>query len=324
MAVNRITNKQVVNKESVNRAEQVSTKNTTVRGNRATTVVPGSNFSENYSITLKDIDTAILNHVKNVMKPSIKEANEIFKVPVYYGNEERWKAVRERGVLRDTGGALILPLIMLKRTEVSRNDSSGHSYPHDVKGDFINVVRNASWSKDNQYDRFSVQQGVKPVYENIVTGMPTYSDITYEFVLWTNFIEQMNPLVESFVDQSHTYWGGGTNLKFLCTTDSITDASEMEQSGERFIKSTFSVTAKAYLLPEYLNSVITNKVSNMKKQLTPSKVSFKTEVDIRSTAVESVKRREPAFQIKPPTKEPIGKPIGNIKPLKSIPSKKLK
>ena len=68
-------------------------------------------------------------------------------------------------------------------------------------------------------------------------------------------------------------------MKFLCTTDSITDASEMEQSGERFIKSTFSVMANAYLLPEYLNSVITNKVSNMKKQLTPSKITFGTEGD---------------------------------------------
>ena len=279
MAVNRITNKQVVNKESVNRAEQVSTKNTTVRGNRATTIAPGNNFSENYAITLKDVDTAILNHVKNVMKPIVREANETFKIPVYYGNEERWKAVRKRGVLRDKNGALILPLIMLKRIEVTRNDLSGQAFSHDIKSKYINVVRNSSWSKDNQYDRFSVQQGIKPVYENIVTGMPTYSDITYEFVLWTNFIEQMNPLVESFVDQSHTYWGDGTNMKFLCTTDSITDASEMDSRGERFIKSTFSVVAKAYLLPEYLNSVVTNKVSNMKKQLTPSKVTFTFEGD---------------------------------------------
>lgn len=274
MAVNKITNKQVVNRESVNRANEVSTKGTTIRGNRETTIVPGNNFSKNYSITLKDVDTAILNHVKNVMKPQVKEANEIFKIPVYYGNEERWKAVRSRGVLRDKNGSLILPLIVLKRTEVSRNDLSGQSYSHDIQNKFINVVRNSRWSKDNQYDRFSVQTGIKPAFENIVTTMPTYSDITYEFILWTNFIEQMNPLVESFVDQSHTYWGDGTNNKFMCTIDSVSDASEMNQDGERFIKSTFSVTTKAYLLPEYLNSVVTNKISNTRKELTPSRVSF--------------------------------------------------
>ena len=279
MAVNKITNKQVVSKESINRVEQISTKETTVRGNRETTIVPGNNFSDNYSITLKDIDTTILNHVKNIMKPLVREANETFKIPVYYGNEERWKSARKRGVLRDKNNVLILPLIMLRRTELSRNDLSGQSFPHDVKGKFIDVVRTNKWGKDNQYDRFSVQQGVKPVYENIVTGMPNYTDVTYEFVLWTNFIEQMNPLIESFVDQSHTYWGDSSNIKVLCNIDSISDASEMNQDGERFIKSTFSVTSKAYLLPEYLNSVITNKVSNMKKKITPSKVVFGLEGD---------------------------------------------
>jgi len=285
MAVNKITNKQVVNRELVNRANEVSTKGTTIRGNRETTITPGNNFSSNYSITLKDVDTSVLNHVKNVMKPLVKEANETLKIPVYYGNEERWKSARKRGVLRDKNNALILPLIMLRRTELSRNDLSGQSFPHDIKGEHIDVIRNSRWSKENQYDRFSVQQGVQPVYENIVTGMPNYTDVTYEFILWTNFIEQMNPLVESFVDQSHTYWGDGTNMKFLCNIDSISDASEMNQDGERFIKSTFSVTSKAYLLPEYLNSIITNKVSNMKKFTTPSKVVFGFESDATNEQV---------------------------------------
>jgi hypothetical protein len=213
------------------------------------------------------------------MKPKISEANEIINIPVYYGNEERWKAVRKRGVLRDNNGALILPLIVLKRTAVTRNDLSGQSFSHDVQNKFVNVVRNAKWSKDNRYDRFSVQTGVQPAHENIVTTMPNYTDVTYEFILWTNFIEQMNPLVEHFVDQSHTYWGDKTNMKFVSTIDDISDASEMNQDGERFIKSTFSVTTKAYLLPEYLNSIVTNKVSNVRKQLTPSRVVFGFEGD---------------------------------------------
>ena len=50
MAVNKITNKQVVNKESVNRADHISTKNETIRGNRGTTLTPGHNY-------LQDIQT---------------------------------------------------------------------------------------------------------------------------------------------------------------------------------------------------------------------------------------------------------------------------
>ena len=285
MAVKPITNKQVVNREGINRANQVSTKGTTIRGNRETTIIPGNNFSDNYSVTLKDVDTAVLNHVKNVMKPIVKDANEIFKVPVFYGNEERWKAVRKRGALRDSAGALILPLIMLKRTEIGKNVLSNQGFEHDIRSRYINVVRGNKWSKENQYDRFSVQQGVQPVYENIVTGMPDYADVTYEFVLWTNFVEQMNPLVESFVAQSNTYWGDGERMKFLCTIDNISDASEMNQGDERFIKSTFSVMAKTYLLPEFLNSQVTNKVSNMRKYTTPSKVTFTFEGDATNKQV---------------------------------------
>ena len=68
------------------------------------------------------------------------------------------------------------------------------------------------------------------------------------------------------------YWGQSEQYKFLCTIDTISDASEMNVDGERFVKSTFSVVTKSYLLPEYLNSTVTNKTSNMKRQLTKSKI----------------------------------------------------
>ena len=74
-------------------------------------------------------------------------------------------------------------------------------------------------------------------------------------------------------------------MKCICTIDNISDASEMNQDGERFIKSTFSVLTKAYLLPEYVNSVVTNKVSNMKKELTPSRIVFGFEGDATNKQV---------------------------------------
>ena len=281
MAVKPITNKQVVSSTNINRGKQVSTKNTKVRdGNRSRTYIPGKNYDKNYSVTLKDIDSAILNQVKNVIKPKVQEANESIDVTVMYGNEERWKSVRKRGVMRDKNGSIILPLIMLRRTEVARSDNlGGQGFKHDVTREQIQVVRNSSWSKDNHYDRFAIQTNTQPKYENLVTGMPQFTDITYEFILWTNFIEQMNPLVETFVEQNHTYWGDSEDYKFLSILESITDASEMNQDGERFVKSTFSVTAKAYLLPEYINSVIVGKTSNLKRQLTTSKVVFGFEAD---------------------------------------------
>ena len=240
MAVKPI-NKQVVHDALTNRAEHISTKNLKDRsGNREHSVVPGKDLTNNYAITLKDVDTSIIKHIKDVMRPTIKEANESFKVPIMYGNEERWKAVRKNGVMRDKNNALVLPLIMLKRTDLAKNTLSGQTFDHDIKGKYAQVVRASSWSKSNRYDRFAVQTGVHPVYESVVTGMPDFTDISYNFVIWTAFIEQMNGLVESFVAQSNTYWGDVTDMKFLSTIDTISDATEMNVDSDRIIKQEFS------------------------------------------------------------------------------------
>ena len=286
MAVNPITNRQVVTKESINRADQVSTRNSTQRqGNREASVIPGIDYTKNYAITLKDVDTAIINYIKNVLKPKVGEANELIDVPVMYGNEERWVSVRERGVIRDKNDSLILPLIMLKRTSIGKNELSNQGFEHDLQGKYAKVTRNSKWSKDNQYDRFSVLTGKKPVKENIVTGMPDFTDITYEFILWTAYIQQMNSLIELFVSHSNKYWGDGNDYKFLSTIDSISDATEVSVDTERIVKSTFGVVTRAYILPEYTNSTISNKTNTTKRELTPASVSFNFEGDATTEQV---------------------------------------
>jgi len=167
---------------------------------------------------------------------------------------------------------------MLKRTSVEKSDVIP-GYEHDIRRKYTEVVRNSGWSKDNRYTRFSVQMGDMPVYENLVTTIPNYVHLTYEFVLWTNFIEQMNPLIEAFMEYDKTYWGDKDTYRFITTVDSVSDASEMNQDGERFIKSTFSVTTKAYLLPEETNSIVMGKMNQVQRKLSPAKVVFGMESD---------------------------------------------
>ena len=214
MAIKPITNKHAVNKESINRGKQVSTRNQVVRGgNRSQTIVPGKDFTKNYAITLKNIDTSIISYMKDVIRPSVREAGERIKVPIMYGNEERWVNARKRGVIKDKNGSLILPLVMLKRTNVERNTEMPVGMEHNVMRTEGQVVRSSTWSKDNRYDRFSVQTGKKPVQELITTTMPNFVNVTYEVILWTAYVEQMNYLIESFVEQSRTYWGNSTDLE---------------------------------------------------------------------------------------------------------------
>ena len=286
MAIKPITDKQLVDASTVNREAQTSQRDINTRGggNESQTILPGIDLSKQYSITLKDIDTSIMSYIKNVVRPNVQEANTQVKVPVMYGNEERWVAARKKGVLRDKNNTLILPLIMLKRTAVEKSDMIP-GYEHDIRRRYTEIVRNSGWSADNRYTKFNVQIGTMPVFENLVTTIPNYVNITYDFVLWTNFIEQMNPLVETFMEHDKTYWGDKDTYRFICSLDSVNDASEMNQDGERFIKSTFSVISKAYLLPEETNSIVTGKLNQVQKRITPSKVVFGVESDATTQQV---------------------------------------
>ena len=53
------------------------------RGNARVVIKKGGSRGKNYSIGLKDIDTFIISHMINIMKPKVKEANEIIKVLFY-------------------------------------------------------------------------------------------------------------------------------------------------------------------------------------------------------------------------------------------------
>ena len=102
MAIKPITDRTLLDTTTVDRETQLSQRNVSPNaGNESQTVVPGIDLSKQYSITLKDIDTSIMSYIKGVIRPTVQEANETIKVSVMYGNEERWKAVRKRGVLRD-------------------------------------------------------------------------------------------------------------------------------------------------------------------------------------------------------------------------------
>ena len=66
MAIKPITDRQLIDKTTVNRESQVSQRNMNTRGggNESQTIVPGIDLSKQYSITLKDIDTAIMSYIK--------------------------------------------------------------------------------------------------------------------------------------------------------------------------------------------------------------------------------------------------------------------
>ena len=275
MAIKPITNENAGYESNINRAEQTSIRSE--KGNPKVVIRKpgGQNAGKGFSIGVKEIDTAVIKHIRNVMKPKVKEQNEIISVPVLYGNEERWKSIKDRGTLRDKNGVIILPMIVIKRTSLSMNPDMPLSFDNDVKGKFVSVVRSSSgWSKNNRYDRFAVLTGQKPVQEFVKTGMPDFVICSYSVVMMTSFIEQMNDLNNLWVEHLETYFGDQTSHRFLSSLDGdISNEVEMESQGERMIRNELTLEIKGYMIPEFTDNVF-GKTAELGRAYKPKKVSF--------------------------------------------------
>ena len=279
MAIKPITNTNAPNESTINRAEQTTIRSE--KGNDRVVIKKGTgrDAGKGFAIGLKDIDTAIIGHMNNIMKPKVKESNEIIKVPVLYGNEERWKSVRNRGTLRDSNGALLLPIIVVKRTSLAFDENMPLSFDMDVKGKFISVVRSSNgWSKSNRYDRFAVLTGQKPVEEFVKTGMPDFITCNYTIVMMTSYMEQMNDLNTLMIEHLETYWGDQTSYRFVTSLGGdITNEEQMESQGERLIRNEFSMGVKGYMIPEFTDNVF-GKTAEMSRGYNAKKVTFSEKI----------------------------------------------
>tara|TARA_B100002019_G_scaffold95751_1_gene82438 strand:+ start:469 stop:1311 length:843 start_codon:yes stop_codon:yes gene_type:complete len=279
VAIKPITNTNAPNESSINREEQLSIRSE--KGNPRVVIKKGTGLDagKGFAIGLKDIDTAIIGHMNNIMKPRVKESNEMIRVPVLYGNEERWKSVRNRGTLRDSNGALLLPIIVIKRTSLAFDENMPLSFDNDVKGKFISVIRSSNgWSKNNRYDRFAILTGQKPVEEFVKTGMPDFVTCNYTIVMMTAYMEQMNTLNTLMIEHLETYWGDQTSYRFLTALGGdISNEEQMESQGERLIRNEFSMSVKGYMIPEFTDNVF-GKTAELGRGYNPKKVSFSEKI----------------------------------------------
>jgi len=217
--------------------------------------LPRGDVESRRGISLYDVDNAIFNYMNDIVVPTLKLDNAEINVPVIYGNAERWKAAQIDGVYRDKRGKIQLPLIMFKRTTVARNEAIP------MLNRFVHYPSYQKYSQKNKYDKFSILNNFQPRKEVYDVTMPDYVDISYEVMIWTNFTEHMNTIVEAFKWAADEYWGDKDKFKFKVEIDSFDKVMEMTDNGERIVRTEFTMLAKAYLLPERFDNEPTTKKS---------------------------------------------------------------
>jgi hypothetical protein len=225
-----------------------------------------------FSIGLKDIDEAVMWYFNNVLKLEVYQNNGTVLVPIVYGDPEKWKSVQRDGYYRDGTARIMPPLLMFKRTSVVQNRTLGNKLDGNKA---LNVqLFEKPFSKRNIYDNFNILRNQLPQKEYVVVVTPDYVTVNYKCIVWTNFVEQMDKLIEAINFSSNSYWGDPSTFQFLTKMETFSDIQTYEQGEDRLIRTDFDMTLNGYLIPDSLNAYLAQLTS---KTYNLCKIVFNTE-----------------------------------------------
>ena len=210
--------------------------------------------SKKFSIGIKDIDEAIMYYFKEVLKLEVYQNNDKVLVPVIYGSPEKWKSIQRDGYYRDGAAKIMPPLVMFKRESVVQNRTLGNK----IDGNQANNVQlfEKRFSRRNIYDNFFILQNQKPQKEYVVVVTPDYVTVNYTCMIWTNYVEQTDKLIEALNFASNSYWGDPSRFQFLTKIETFSDAQSYDQGEDRLVRTDFSMTLNGYLIPDSLNAYL--------------------------------------------------------------------
>ncbi len=223
---------------------------------------------KSFSLGLKDIDETIYYYFTKVIRPSVIQNGVKKEVPLLYGSPERWAAMQKDGYYRDRNGKIQAPLIMFKRDSIEKNRSFGNKL--DANNPMNFGIFEKKFSKKNVYDRFSLLNNREEVKEYYGVIMPDYVDIVYSCVIFTDYVEQMNKIVEAINFASDSYWGDPNRFSFRAMIDSYAQTTELTAGSDRTVKTTFSIKLLGHIVPDTINAT----VRGMNKFYSKSAVNF--------------------------------------------------
>jgi hypothetical protein len=221
------------------------------------------------TITFEDVDTAVVNHIKNIIKPTIEENGIVRIVPVIFASPERWRGIQADGWYRDPQSRQIMvPIISISRGSFSKNSAMAIDK---IDGVLRKTVA-SGYNTKNKYDIFSVANKLKPTKVHYSVTVPDYVVINYEVSIWTGFIRQMNSITEKFIFAEASYWGD-KHYKFRVSYDTIDNTVDIADGVDRAVRNTFTMNVNAYIIPKDFN----NKDTTI-KVLEPAKVVMTAEI----------------------------------------------
>ena len=175
--------------------------------------------------TIEDIDQAIVDWLKKDLNLSAR-TNEGFKhVPVLWQAPERAYQIKNERDLRDSNGAIVLPVVSAERTNIAKDPSKkgsyqAHTFSVDKNGrtgrfvvakrivedktrNFATVgnTRQGNYTS-GETQRYYPRVNKKIVIQTLSIPIPVYVSVDYKITLKTEYQQQMNDLLAPFITRT--------------------------------------------------------------------------------------------------------------------------
>ena len=195
---------------------------------------------------LYDVDNAIKWHLENVINLQIDTIQGLKQVPVIFATPEKWVSAQTQGFIRDNNDKIMAPIVVLNRTGADQRQD--YVKNEVLKNEGNQWLFEKKYSQKNKYTPFNVLTNVTPLREFYTLDIPRFITVTYSVIVWTEFIEQMNDLVEQIMFFNGTAFGDTQKYPTMISSPSFELSNEI--GSDRFVKTTFEFTVKAYLINE--------------------------------------------------------------------------
>lgn len=254
-----------------NRADNSNESQTGIDFNRGRKLSMKNDSSKLLTIGIQDLDEAVFYYFDNVIKPYVYQNGNRRSVPLIYAAPERWKSYQRDGYYRDKGGAIMLPIIVIKRDTIEKDRSVYNKLDANMPNLYGSFLK--SYNPKNAYGNFAALNNRIPVKSYNLAVVPDFVTLTYSCVIQTYYMEQLNKIIESVEYASDSYWGDPERFKFRSFIDSFQTATELTAGRDRLVRGTFNIRLRGYIIPE----VMQKDVTALKKVNSKAKVAITSE-----------------------------------------------
>ena len=286
----------------------------TFQQTHATNEQKGLSYDSEFLIptcTVEDVDRALFNLFDVDLDLFYKHEGAVVRVPVVFATGERFAILSRNKPLRDKNDTLILPLVSIARSSISKDMTRGLATNQTAP---VTIKRRLS-KEDVEYQRIMNKealrnqddrahnahmigsdrgQGTKPgqiasrrnapqtapayragklltepdlrnnIYEIFELPNVRYYTATYDVTIWTQYTQQMNDLLMSFMNASHTNSKMSFRIEtskgyyFVAYLDSaLSPGNNFDDftDSERIVRCSFTMSVPAYILsPDFVGS----------------------------------------------------------------------